>query len=137
MSFISPIATDVNGNEKATGSMQILGKDDFLKLLVTKLQNQDPLDPMADEDFIAQLAQFTTTSPSTMDTCDANEMIKSSGFGAEPNCPSPTDITAGSAQASVASVASRHANPANRRPKFLSMAKTPNLQVSPTTIGIV
>jgi flagellar hook assembly protein FlgD len=37
-----------------------LGKDDFLKLLVTQMANQDPLNPMKNEDFIAQLAQFTS-----------------------------------------------------------------------------
>lgn len=38
----------------------VLGKDDFLKLLVTQLRNQDPLNPMEDRDFIAQTAQFST-----------------------------------------------------------------------------
>ncbi len=37
-----------------------LGKDDFLKLLVSHLQNQDPLSPMQDQDFIAQMAQFSS-----------------------------------------------------------------------------
>ncbi len=37
-----------------------LGPQAFLKLLTTQLQNQDPLDPMANEDFIAQLAQFAS-----------------------------------------------------------------------------
>lgn len=60
MGFISPIATDANGNERQTGSLQNLGKDDFLQLLVTKLQYQDPLEPMQDEDFVAQLAQFSS-----------------------------------------------------------------------------
>ena len=32
----------------------------FLQLLVTQVQNQDPLDPMQQEDFIQQLAQFST-----------------------------------------------------------------------------
>ncbi|WP_233129730.1 MULTISPECIES: flagellar hook assembly protein FlgD [Salimicrobium] len=36
-----------------------LGKDDFLKILMSQLQNQSPLDPMKDKDFIAQMAQFT------------------------------------------------------------------------------
>lgn len=39
---------------------QILGKDDFLKILVTQLQNQDPAQPLQDREFIAQMAQFST-----------------------------------------------------------------------------
>lgn len=39
---------------------QFIGKDGFLKLLITQLQNQDPLDPMKNEDFAAQLAQFSS-----------------------------------------------------------------------------
>jgi flagellar basal-body rod modification protein FlgD len=36
------------------------GKEDFLKLLVTQLRNQDPLSPMDGSQFAAQLAQFST-----------------------------------------------------------------------------
>lgn len=43
---------------KQRGSSE-LGKDEFLKLLVCQLQNQDPLNPQDDTDFIAQLAQFS------------------------------------------------------------------------------
>ncbi len=38
---------------------QELGKDEFLKLLVTQLQNQDPMEPMSNTEFVAQLAQFS------------------------------------------------------------------------------
>lgn len=37
-----------------------LGKEDFLQLLVTQLQNQDPLQPMENTEFVAQLAQFSS-----------------------------------------------------------------------------
>ena len=37
-----------------------LGRDDFMRLLITQLQNQDPLSPLEDKDFIAQLSQFSS-----------------------------------------------------------------------------
>ena len=43
-------------------SKQTLGQDDFLTLLVTQLKNQDPLNPLDNEAFVAQLAQFSTVS---------------------------------------------------------------------------
>jgi flagellar basal-body rod modification protein FlgD len=42
-----------------TGS-KALGKDDFLKLLIAQMQHQDPLKPMDDTAFVAQLAQFSS-----------------------------------------------------------------------------
>jgi len=37
-----------------------LGRDAFLQLLVTQLQHQNPLEPQADGEFLAQLAQFSS-----------------------------------------------------------------------------
>lgn len=42
---------------KPTGE---LGKDQFLQILITQLKNQDPMQPMQDKDFIAQMAQFSS-----------------------------------------------------------------------------
>ncbi|HKM38841.1 MAG TPA: flagellar hook capping FlgD N-terminal domain-containing protein [bacterium] len=44
----------------ATASAQLAGKDEFLQLLVTQLRLQDPLEPIKEREFIAQLAQFST-----------------------------------------------------------------------------
>lgn len=44
---------------RQTGSTN-LGKDDFLKLLIAQLANQDPLNPMKDREFISQMASFST-----------------------------------------------------------------------------
>lgn len=47
----SPVTRDLTGK---------LDKDAFLRLLITQLRNQDPLSPVEDKDFIAQLAQFSS-----------------------------------------------------------------------------
>jgi flagellar basal-body rod modification protein FlgD len=45
-----------------TTGTQTLGQEDFLTLLTTQLKSQDPLSPMDNSAFVAQLAQFTTVS---------------------------------------------------------------------------
>lgn len=51
----APQLTEINRNVGKD-----LGKDDFLKILVAQLQNQDPMSPMEDTAFVAQLAQFSS-----------------------------------------------------------------------------
>jgi flagellar basal-body rod modification protein FlgD len=39
-----------------------VGQDEFLKLMVAQLKSQDPLEPIKDQEFLGQLAQFSTLS---------------------------------------------------------------------------
>ncbi|BCU07653.1 flagellar hook assembly protein FlgD [Allochromatium tepidum] len=48
----SPTSTTQGNNE--------LGQEDFLRLLTTQLTTQDPTNPVKNEDFVAQMAQFST-----------------------------------------------------------------------------
>ena len=48
------------GTERAVAESSVLGKEDFLHLLITQLQNQDPLNPADATEFTAQLAQFSS-----------------------------------------------------------------------------
>jgi flagellar basal-body rod modification protein FlgD len=43
-----------------TATPNVLGKDDFLKLMVAQMKNQDPMNPADDKDNIAQMAQFSS-----------------------------------------------------------------------------
>ena len=45
--------------DDSRGNKDTLGQSDFLKLMTTQLQNQDPFAPMENAEFIAQMAQFS------------------------------------------------------------------------------
>lgn len=67
MDSITPITSTstVTGQGNVQAAVSELGADVFLRLLVTQLQSQDPTNPTQNEDFIAQLAQFTTLEQTT------------------------------------------------------------------------
>lgn len=56
----APQTAGPSGATPTAGTNGTLGKDAFLKLLATQLQYQDPLNPMDNTQFIAQMAQFST-----------------------------------------------------------------------------
>ena len=54
-----------------------MGKDQFIKLLVTQVTHQDPLKPMKDKEFIAQMAQFSSLEQMTQVNENLQGMQKS------------------------------------------------------------
>lgn len=65
--------TGISGTDSLLASLQTspattrkdsksLGQEDFLALMITQLQSQDPLKPMENGEFIGQMAQFSTVS---------------------------------------------------------------------------
>lgn len=61
---ITPFSDPTAGPASRTARRE-MGRDEFLKLLTVQLANQDPLKPMDDTAFIAQMAQFSTLEQST------------------------------------------------------------------------
>ncbi len=59
---MSPASNQQNTGQTTakTESIQEIGKDEFLKLLVAQLKNQDPMNPVDNDQFIAQLATFSS-----------------------------------------------------------------------------
>ena len=78
----SPISsiTGANPAEAAAAAGQTLSQADFLKLLVTQMSSQNPLNPQSDTEFAAQLAQFsalqqTQSMSENMSVLQANAMM--------------------------------------------------------------
>lgn len=99
MSTIPP----VNGSEIVVKpkSQQQLGESDFLSLMTTQLQQQDPFEPVDNKEMIAQMAQFSSlagisqmngTLSSIADQIRAQTAILTSIKASQPATPSTTSI---------------------------------------------
>lgn len=71
--------TTQGSNASTAASTKSLGKDDFLKLFVTQLQSQDPLNPMDSSGFTAQLAQFSSLEQLTNIDSDLQNLLQFQG----------------------------------------------------------
>lgn len=69
----------VPDSSKKTVGSSALGKDEFLKILMVQLQNQDPTQPLEDKEFIAQMAQFTSVEQLTNISTQLTAMNQSLG----------------------------------------------------------
>jgi flagellar basal-body rod modification protein FlgD len=69
------------GTAAPAAPSQTLGINDFMKLLATQFEEQDPLQPMDDTAFIAQTAQFTALQQTTTLTQNMTQMAANSYIG--------------------------------------------------------
>ncbi|WP_237254748.1 flagellar hook assembly protein FlgD [Thermosipho sp. 1070] len=65
-------------NSKNHGVKKELDKEAFLELLVTQLKNQDPLEPLKDREFIAQMTQLSTLEQITNMSESVQKFVESS-----------------------------------------------------------
>lgn len=56
---LDPSYTTTSNNTREVDNNEEVNKEEFLQLLVTQLKQQDPLNPMENEEFAVQLAQFS------------------------------------------------------------------------------
>ncbi len=69
-------ASTLTGQREVQNAVEELGSEVFLRLLVTQLQSQDPTNPTQNEDFVAQLAQFTTLEQATNTTDLLQQLVE-------------------------------------------------------------
>ncbi|CDQ19738.1 flagellar hook assembly protein FlgD [Halobacillus karajensis] len=79
----------LKSQQKQGAGTSPLGKDDFLKILMAQIQNQNPLNPMEDKEFISQMTEFSSLEQMTnmsqsfqrfMDTQSLPPLIQYSGL---------------------------------------------------------
>lgn len=69
---------DLKNDEKNNELLrkQDMGKDQFMNILITQMTHQNPLEPLQDKDFIAQLAQFSALEQSKKSTDALSSVLK-------------------------------------------------------------
>ncbi len=81
-SNIWPYYSTQNVQAAARKPVKELGKDQFLQILVTQLRNQDPMQPLQDKEFIAQMAQFSSLEQTMNMSKEISSLRQSAGMAA-------------------------------------------------------
>jgi len=83
--------SSVNGSSTTANPNSTLNQADFLQLLVTQMTSQDPLNPVSDTDFAAQLAQFSSLQEATAMAGNMSSLQAQSLIGFSVNVASATN----------------------------------------------
>lgn len=85
VSSVTGVSPSSAANDSRTGPIRMpkqkLGQEDFLKILSVQFQHQDPMKPMEDTAFIAQMAQFTSLEQMTQMRKDQQILTGSAYLG--------------------------------------------------------
>ena len=83
---VDAIGGVLNAQDTNTTQNNTINQEDFIRLFLTQLQFQDPLEPVDNREFLAQLAQFTSleqsrqTSQNTTDLLSMNATTQAVGL---------------------------------------------------------
>jgi flagellar basal-body rod modification protein FlgD len=83
MSDMAIPAVNSNATTQAPASripIKTLGQEDFIKILVTQMTSQDPMNPQKDTEFVAQMAQFSQLESSKTVTSELTSMREQQDF---------------------------------------------------------
>ena len=73
------VNTQTMASTSQTSVQKEMGKDAFLRILVTQMKNQDPMEPLKDTEFIGQMAQFSSLEQLTNLNTAMTQFIGSQG----------------------------------------------------------
>jgi len=71
----------ITSTDSTTNPSQVLNQKDFLQLLVSQMENQDPMNPQSDTQMAAQMAQFTSLTQSSASSASLAMMQANSLIG--------------------------------------------------------
>lgn len=104
----SASATTKTAEKKANDQ---LDQADFLRLLTTQMQNQDPTNPLDGQQFMAQMAQFSTLNAIIEMKTSIDSLVKT--LGSSPGTTTATTAKAATTTASAAAQTDRASDVAN------------------------